>query len=56
VLIATMQLGFRNEHSEVQRAKFQLMQRAIALEENETRITFELTQIIRTGHRNASNH
>lgn len=43
----TMQLGFRNEHSEVQRAKFQLMQRAIALEENETRVIFELTQIIR---------
>lgn len=47
-VVATMQLGFRNEHSEVQRAKFQLMQRAMALDENETRISFELTQIIRT--------
>lgn len=46
-LIATMQLGFRNEHSEVQRAKLQLMQRAIFLEENETRTTYELTQVIR---------
>lgn len=46
-VIGTMQLGFRNEHSDVQRAKFQLMQRSLALEENETRVTYELTQVIR---------
>lgn len=46
-VIATMQLGFRNEHSEVQRSKLQLMQRALVLEEQETRITYELTQVIR---------
>jgi outer membrane protein TolC len=46
-VLATMQLGFRNEHSEVQRAKFQLMQRSLSLQENETRITYEITQIIR---------
>lgn len=46
-MIATMQLGFRNEHAEVQRAKFQLMQRTLSLQENETRVIYELTQIIR---------
>lgn len=46
-VIATMQLGFRNEHSEVQRTKLQLMQRTLVLQEQETRITYELTQIIR---------
>jgi len=46
-VIASFQLGFRNEHSVVQRAKLNLMQRSLQLEEAETRVTYELTQIIR---------
>lgn len=46
-VVGTMQLGFRKEHSAVQRAKLQLMQRTVALEEQETRIIYELTNIIR---------
>ena len=44
---ASFQLGYRNEHSVVQRAKFTLMQRTLAMEEAETRTIYELTQIIR---------
>lgn len=46
-VLATFQLGFRSEHSDVQRAKFNLMQRTLQMEEAEIRVSYELTQLFR---------
>jgi outer membrane protein TolC len=46
-VLATIPLGFRSEHSDVQRAKLQLAQRVHFLQDREESVAFNLQQVIR---------